>query len=236
MNKEYVIETNEIQTPLLRDCPISVKTDFVRKVYGIVAIQILFTAATAGFMWLEPNTRRFAASTPEASLIAGFFALLCTCPLYSMKHRHPQNITLLFIFTLFQSYVIGSLCVLYETNESGHIVFYSLATTSFIFGTLSAYVHISKKDMSFLGGMLMIGMVGLLFCIVVGLFLPTMFMQGVISTIGILLFSGFILHDTSEMINWMSPDDYVIASVQLYLDFINLFVSILEMLQLCSRE
>ncbi len=80
----------------------------------------------------------------------------------------------------------------------------------------------------------MTGLVALLLICLVGMIMPTMLMNGIIASLGMLVFSGLVLYDTSLMLKYMGPDDAVIAAVQLYLDFVNLFLYILALLQSCQ--
>ena len=110
--------------------------------------------------------------------------------------------------------------------------------TSGTFGAMSLYGYTTKKDLSNLRGFLTMGLIGLIIAIVVNWFLQSSAMQFVISMVGVLVFVGFTAYDTQKIKNsYYSQDNNEVASkkaimgaFQLYLDFINLFIFILQIL------
>ena len=108
----------------------------------------------------------------------------------------------------------------------------ALLLTAAVFLSLTTYVHVTKKDFSWMGGALFAG----LMILIVWSFMSMLFGatfggvgHTVFALIGALLFCGFILYDTSNLLHLYGPDDYVEASIALYLDIINLFST-------CSRS
>ena len=110
--------------------------------------------------------------------------------------------------------------------------------TSGTFGAMSLYGYTTKRDLSNLRGFLTMGLIGLIIAIVVNWFLQSSAMQFVISMVGVLVFVGFTAYDTQKIKNsYYSQDNNEVASkkaimgaFQLYLDFINLFIFILQIL------
>lgn len=148
----------------------------------------------------------------------------------------PTHLTRRFLlggFTLGMSYSVGVICAMYYASGLGAVVLQALVLTFAVFLSLSAYVLVSKKDFSFLGG-------GLFACLVLLIFwgLLNMFFdfglggRMIFSLIGSLVFIGYILYDTSLLVHHLGPDDYVIAAVTLYLDIVNLFLYLLELLRM----
>lgn len=221
---------------LLADCPDGVRSQFVRKVYALLSLQLLLTLGVSTLMMFEPHTRQFVLSAPETVFVAGIGGLVTLCPLFALKDKHPHNLCLLFLFTFFEAFTIGFVCTSYASAGSGLLVLYSIGLTGVIFTVLSSYVHVTKRDMRFMSGFLFVLLIALLLLVVVFVFYPTMIMSGILAGVGILVFSGFVMYDTSEMIRYMSPDDAVVAAVQLYLDVINLFLYILQLLSVCGGD
>ena len=131
------------------------------------------------------------------------------------------------------TYSVGVVCAMYYASGLGLIVLQALVLTAGTFTALSAYVHMSKKDFSFLGG----GLFACLIVLVMWGFLNMFFDFGIggrmiFSLIGCLVFVGYILYDTSLLIHHLGPDDYIIAAVTLYLDIVNLFLYLLELLRM----
>ena len=110
--------------------------------------------------------------------------------------------------------------------------------TSGTFGAMSLYGYTTKRDLSNLRGFLTMGLIGLIIAIVVNWFLQSSAMQFVISMVGVLVFVGFTAYDTQKIKNsYYSQDNQEVAgkkaimgAFQLYLDFINLFIFILQIL------
>ena len=105
----------------------------------------------------------------------------------------------------------------------------ALGGTGIIFLGLSAYALITKKDFSFMGGFLMAGFIVVLLAMVANIFLQMPAMSIVLSAAIILLMSGFILFDTSRIVNG-GETNYIMATVGLYLSIYNIFQSLLLLL------
>ena len=101
--------------------------------------------------------------------------------------------------------------------------------TALAFVALSAYVHITRKDFSFLSGMLFVGLIVVVVASLVGLFVPSQAYQMTIAAVSALLFCGYILYDTSDIIHG-GETNYIVAAMRLYLDILNLFLSLLRLL------
>ena len=210
-----------------------IKAGFIRKVYGILSIQLLFTVASSSFFMFHEPTREFVLTTPSMLTVAAFAPFGFLLGLYCYKDRHPVNMVLLGGFTACMTYSVGVVCAAYYANNMGLIVLQALILTAAVFISLTTYVLVTKKDFSFIGGGLF---AGLMILIVWGL-MNSFFDFGlggrmVFSLFGALIFVGYILYDTSLLVHHFGPDDYVIAAVTLYLDIINLFLYLLELLRM----
>jgi len=214
----------------------SVRLGFIRKVYGILTAQLALTVLMGAFFMLIPPVRHFVVASPWLIILSciGTFGFLIA--LFCLKDRHPINLQLLFGFTFCEAICVGAVCALYAEAGLGFIVFEALLITAIIFGSLTAYCFYSKKDFSFLHGFLFAGLMALIFA---GFFTLILQLCGVrvspwlsfgISCFGALLFSGYILFDTSMIIKHYSADQYIEASIALYLDLINLFLQLLQIL------
>jgi len=101
--------------------------------------------------------------------------------------------------------------------------------TALAFLALSAYVHITRRDFSALRGMLFVGLIVVLVASIIGIFVPSQAYQMAIAGVSALLFCGYILYHTSEIIHG-GQTNYILAAMQLYLDILNLFMSLLRLL------
>jgi len=210
-----------------------IRAGFIRKVYAILSIQLLVTVAFGALFMLHDSTRKFVLHTPSMFYAAMFLPLAFICALMAFKDKHPTNLYLLGGFTLCEGYTVGVICAMYYANGMGMIVLQALMLTAAIFLSLTAYTFTTKKDFSFLGAGLFSGLVVLIVWGLLNMFFD--FGIGgrmVFSLFGALLFSGYILYDTSQIMNNLGPDDYIEGAINLYLDIINLFLYLLEFLRM----
>ena len=112
--------------------------------------------------------------------------------------------------------------------NGGDIVMTALSMTGITFLGLSAYAISSRKDFSFMGGFLMIGLILVIVASLANIFFAIPALSLAISAVGVLVFSGFILYDTSRMVNG-GETNYVMMTVSLYLNIYNLFMMLLHL-------
>jgi FtsH-binding integral membrane protein len=217
----------------VHECSPQIKAAFIRKVYGILSFQLLVTVAGSAVFMFVDSAREYALSSTGVLYTALFlpfgllFALMC------YKDKHPINMYLLAAFTLCEAYTVGVVCASYYTAGYGMIVLQALLLTAAVFISLTSYVFVTKKDFSWMGGGLyMVLMIMVVWSLMNFIFDFGGFAHTIFSLGGALLFSGFILYDTSNIMHRMGPDDYIMASISLYLDIINLFLYLLEILRM----
>lgn len=137
-----------------------------------------------------------------------------------------------FMFTGAMGGSLGNMLNYYLAMPNGQsLIMQALGSTALIFFALSAYALKSKKDFSFMGGFLMTGMIVVIIAMIANIFLQIALMQIVISSVVVLIMSGFILFDTSRIING-GETNYIRATVSLYLNIFNLFVHLLSLLNI----
>jgi FtsH-binding integral membrane protein len=203
--------------------PANVRADFIRKVYSLFFLSILTTVVVG---WLAiPYTGALLGLWPVLA-IAGF---ACVIGLSFARRVPGLNTGLLFLFAAIQGAILGPLMALYEARFPGLPAEAGWITVA-VFGSLTAYVFASKKDFSFLGGMLFVGLIALLVAGIVSIFVHAAWLSIVYSVVGVLIFSGFVLYDTSQIMQRLGPDEAVSGAIALYLDFLNLFMMILNLL------
>ena len=201
---------------------------FIKKVYSLLAMS-MGTAAIGAYLGSGPLLLLVA---PNMML---FFILQIGLIFFaSFAARKPGlNMIALFSFTTVSGLTLGPL--LYQVGPS--IAAEAFGLTAVTFAGLSMYVVYSKKDFSFMSGFLMTGLIVL----VVGGLLNMFFIQSgmmhfVMSGASVLLFSGFILYDTSNILRYYGTDEHVSATLALYLDVLNLFIALLSILNIMGRE
>ncbi|KAK3010653.1 hypothetical protein RJ639_011818 [Escallonia herrerae] len=204
---------------------------FIRKVYGILAAQMVLTTVVSSVTVLYAPVNDLLRGNSGLLLFLLFLPLVLLWPLYVYQQKHPLNLVFLGLFTSCLSLTVGVSCA----NTDGKIVLEALILTSAVVSSLTAYTFWASKkgkDFSYLGPILFTSLIVLLLTGFIQMFFPL----GSTSTaiyggIGAIVFSGYIVYDTDNLIKRFTYDEYIWASVTLYLDILNLFLSILRMLK-----
>ncbi|CAI2172479.1 2500_t:CDS:2 [Funneliformis geosporum] len=224
--------THKVYVPVIEQ-DIGVRLAFMRKVYSILFAQLFLSTFTAGFMIYNKNLKDWVQTNTWAFFVA-FFASFVFILLLAWKRRsYPLNYVFLTGFTLLESYTVGTAVTFYDQE----LVLQALIMTTGIFVGLTLFTFQSKWDFSgmapyLFGGLWIVIIVGF-----VAIFLPFNRTFDLILAIGTaLLFCGFIIYDTFNIMNRLSPEEYIVASVDLYLDFVNLFLAILRILNDLNRD
>ena len=153
----------------------------------------------------------------------------------AVRHVRGLNLLALFGFTTFTGVVISPLIAVISQINPGSILAAGLLTVG-IFGGLTAYVFVSKKDFSFMRGMVMTGLIVVCLAVVLNLFIVgSSALSFGISCAALLLFSGFVLYDTSNIIRRYPTNEYVAGALDLYLDAFNIFLALLRILNAGRR-
>ena len=192
----------------------------LRDTYRLLSMTLIWSAFTAYLGMLAPVP-------PIASL--GLF-IVAIALLFATSHYRNSGVgvALVFGFTGLMGFNLGPTLNHYLALSNGaEVVGMSLLGTGAAFLGLSAYVHVSKKDFSFLGGYLITALIGVLVVSLVGMFVHVPGMSMVLSYVTVLLFSGYILYDTSNIVAGRETN-YIMATISLYLDILNMFTAMLR--------
>src|SRR5690606_23204936 len=109
-------------------------------------------------------------------------------------------------------------------------VIQAMVLTLIAFGSISAYAFFTKRDFSFLRGMLVVATVVLLVALVAGFFIESTAFHLIISVFGVLLFAGYTLYDTQKVLRTYPDGEHVAGAMTLFLDFVLLFIYILRLI------
>ena len=220
---------------LLVKAPVSLEADrpalgnkVLRNTYLLLSMTLLFSGLTAGI----------AMATQAAPLhwlitLGGYFGLLFVV---TQLRNSVWGLAAVFALTGFMGYTLGPILNFYLNLPNGlQVVMTALAGTGIIFLALSGYAVTSRKDFSFMGGFLMTGiLVAFLAGIGAILFeMPTLSLA--VSGMFILLMSGMILWQTSEIIHG-GETNYIMATVSLYISLFNMLTSLLQILGVVSGD
>ncbi len=220
MNQQRTIEAVSQESVLARN-------KVLRQTYILLGMNVLFSAVCAyvGIKIHVGNIPWFVAMLALFGLSMGI----------SANRNNGLGIVLLFALTGFLGFYIANYLGLLLLAGASDIIVKALVGTSIIFFGLSAYVLVSGKNFSFLGGFLFVGLMVALMA-GIGAMLFNMSTLSVVSSAAFLLiFSGYVLYDTSNIIQG-EETNYIIATLNLFMNIFNIFVSLLNLLSAFSGD
>ena len=200
----------------------------VRNTYMLLAMTLAFSAITAGLS--------MAMNLPHPGMIitlVGYFGLL-----FLTTRFRDSGLGLVFVFALtgFMGYTLGPILNAYLALPNGaQVVMMAMGGTAAIFLALSAYVMTTKKDFSFMGGFLMVGILVAFLAGLGAIFFEMPMLSLAVSAMFVLLMSGLILYETSNIIRG-GETNYIMATVTLFVAIFNLFTSLLHLLGFASND
>jgi modulator of FtsH protease len=219
---------HDAQTVDYSDSSANAGNKVLRNTYMLLSMTLLFSALTAG------ASVAFALPGPGIIItLVGYFGLLF---LTTKLRNSAWGIASVFALTGFMGFTLGPIISRYLSMPGGSsIVMGAMGLTGIIFMGLSAYVLISKRDFSFMGGFLMIGMLVTIVASIGAIFFQIPALSLTISAVMVLLMSGMILFETSNIIRG-GETNYIMATVSLYITIFNLFTSLLHLLGFIDKE
>ena len=194
----------------------------LRNTYALLALTLLFSSVTAGIT--------MALNLPHPGLVltlAGYFGLLF---LTTRFRNSGLGLVMVFALTGFMGYTLGPLLNAYLSLSNGpQLVMTALGGTGVMFLGLSGYTLVSRKDFSFMGGFLMVGILVAFLAGLGAVFFEIPTLSLAVSAMFVLLMAGLILYETSNIIHG-GETNYIMATVTLYVSIYNLFTSLLHLL------
>ena len=200
----------------------------LRNTYALLAMTLLFSAMTASVS--------MALNLPHPGIVltlAGYFGLLFA----TAKFRN-SSLGLVFVFALtgFLGYTLGPVLSSYLSLPNGsQVVTNAFLVTGVLFLGLSGYALTSKKDFSFMGAFLMVGIIVGFLAGLAALFFEMPGLSLAVSAMFVLLMAGLILYETSNIIHG-GETNYIMATVTLYVAIFNLFTSLLHLLGFMNSQ
>jgi len=199
-----------------------VQNRVLRNTYALLALTLGFSALTAGIS--------IALNLPHPGLLltlAGYFGLLY---LTARFRNSSTGLLMVFALTGFMGYTLGPLLSAYlALPNGGQLVMTAFAGTGVIFLALSGYALMSRRDFSFMGSFLMVGILVAFLAGLAAVFFDLSGLSLAVSAMFVLLMSGLILYETSNIIHG-GETNYIMATVTLYVAIYNLFSSLLHLL------
>jgi len=203
---------------------------FIRKVYAILMLQLLVTVGIVALFTFCAPVRFYIQTHPglyslaNLTFLATYIALSCCGDL---RRQHPTNIILLIIFTLSLAFIMGFMSSFYNTRS----VMLCIGITALVCMSVTLFSFQSKVDFTSCQGVLFCMCMSMLFCaIALSIVVPfgyVPWLHAIYAVIGAMLFTLFLAFDTQMLIGnkryTLSPEEYVYATLNIYLDIIYLF-------------
>jgi modulator of FtsH protease len=200
----------------------------LRNTYALLSMTLLFSALVAG--------AAIALRLPHPGLIitlVGYFGLLF---LTTKLRDSGWGLLSVFGLTGFMGYTLGPIVSQYlSMPNGGQTVMLAMGGTGAVFLGLSAYAVVSRRDFSFMGGFLAVGVLVAFLASLAGMFLQIPALSLAVSAAFVLLMSGLILYETSNIIHG-GETNYIMATVSLFVSIYNLFLSLLQLLGFTSSD
>ncbi len=215
---------------MLRTAPVQVADNrLIRNTYTLLAMTLLFSAATAGLSMVL--------DLPHPGMLitlVGYFGLLF---LVTRLRDSAWGLAAVFGLTGFMGLTLGPIVQSYLTMlpNGGQVVMMAMGGTGAIFLGLSGYALTSRRDFSFMGGFLMAGILVAFLAGLGAIFFQLPALSLAVSAMFVLLMSGLILYQTSNLVHGHETN-YIMATVTLYVSIYNLFLSLLQLLGFASSD
>jgi modulator of FtsH protease len=221
-----------LQATTAAQATVAERMSFVRKVYALFFAATLFAIGGVVLGLSFEPLLMFAFEHPWIMLFAMLGGVMGA---QAVRHVPGINLAALFGFTTLTGIVISPLMYVVAQTNPGSILQAGVLTVG-IFGGLTAYVFISKRDFSFMRGMLVTGLIVIILAGLLNIFLVGSSAFGfAIAAATLLLFSGFVLYDTSNIIRRYPTNEYVAGALSLYLDAFNIFLALIRILNAGRR-
>ena len=193
----------------------------IRSTYQLLSMTLLFSAVTAYLSIAMQTSQGMGLVATIAGIVMLWFVLPKTA-------NSASGIPVIFAITGLLGFGIGPM-VAYYLSVNPSIVMTALGGTGVIFLGLSGYALTTRKDFSFMGGFLMVGMLVIVGASLLNIFMGIPALSLAVSAAVIMIMSGFILYETSSLIHG-GETNYIMATASLFLSILNIFTSLLHLL------
>jgi len=209
-----------------------VRLGFMRKVYGLLAVQLSITTLIGGVLLFTPGVKEFVQGKPMFLFPAFFLSIGLLIALHIKRKETPINLILLAAFTVVEAYTVGVLVTFFDQS----VVIQAFFLTAAVVIGLTAFTFQTKHDFSNWYAALFTGLLVLMCGGFLQIFLGNEMTDTALAVGGAFLFSMFIIVDTQMIMTRLSAEEYILATIQLYLDIVNLFIEILKILEKVNRK
>ncbi|XP_018564598.1 protein lifeguard 1 isoform X2 [Anoplophora glabripennis] len=212
----------------------SIRRGFIRKVYSILCVQLSITLGFIAWFLYHTPTRKYVQSHPALfiiALIVIIVALITLACCGEVRRKAPMNFIFLFIFTFAEAFILAVSSSTYESEE----VIMAVGITAAVCLGLTLFAFQTKWDFTMMGGILFVAVIILFVFGIVAIFVHNRIVKLVYASLGALIFSIYLVYDTQLMLGGkhkysISPEEYIFAALNLYIDIVNIFMYILTII------
>ncbi|XP_043481560.1 protein lifeguard 1 isoform X2 [Leptopilina heterotoma] len=212
----------------------SIRRGFIRKVYSILMSQLLLSVGIIALFTYHMPTKRWFLANPATVWVAlgvTLVLLICMACCSSVRRKAPMNFIFLGIFTGAESFLLGAISSRYEPEA----VILAVGITAAVCFALTIFAFQTRFDFTALNGILFAALIVFVLFGIIAMFFKGRTITLVYASIGALLFSVYLVYDTQMMMGGkhkysISPEEYVFAALNLYLDIVNIFLYILTII------
>ncbi len=211
--------------------------EFVKRTYQLLAGSLVAGAVGAyvGMGFVQNMVNQVTGGLTFTYWGAVILEFILLFGLFIAKNKTPLNLILLFAFTFMSGFTLAPTLAFYIAANMGYVIGEAFALTAVAFGGLTIFAMNTKRDFTTIGKILFITLIVLIVAGIINIFWHQPLFQLIIASIGAILFSFFILYDTQNIIRGNVSNE-IEAAVALYLDFLNLFISLLQILGFLNNE
>jgi modulator of FtsH protease len=207
----------------------------LRNTYWLLALSMLPTIAGA-YVGMAINFTAFYATSPIMAPLLMFGAMIASLFVVSALRNSAWGVVAVFGFTFISGVSLAPmLTIAAGFRNGGQLVALAGAMTAAVFFTMATIATVSKRDFSFLRKFLFVGLMLLIVASIANLFFQVPALSVTVSAVAVLIFSLYMLHDVSDIVHG-GETNYIMATIRLFLDILNLFVSLLNLLLIFSGQ
>jgi modulator of FtsH protease len=207
----------------------------LRNTYWLLALSMLPTIAGA-FVGMSLNLGAVYATSPIMAPLLMIAAMIGMLFVVSALRNSSWGVVAIFGFTFVSGVSLAPMLQFAAgLRNGGQLVALAGGMTAAVFLVMATIATVSKRDFSFMGKFLSIGLILLIIAMVANLFLQIPALQIAVSAIAVFIFSLYLIYDVSAIVRG-GQTNYIMATVSLFLDILNIFVSLLNLLMIFSGQ
>jgi len=207
----------------------------LRQTYWLLALSMLPTIAGA-FVGMSLNLAAFYRASPFLAPLLMFGAMVGSLFIVSGLRNSGWGVVAVFGFTFISGLTLApTLQFAAGLKNGGQLVALAGGMTGVVFFVMATIATVTKRDFSFLGKFLFVGLVLLIIGMLANMFFQIPALAVTLSAIGVLIFSLYLLHDVSAIVRG-GETNYIMATTRLFLDLLNLFLMLLNLLMIFSGQ